>query len=937
MSITDADIQAKFPFSQFRPDQLEAVRLTLDQFDKGKKFVIIEMPVGCGKSAIAYSVAQFFANSYYLTIQRFLQDQLMGDFGQPPRDGLLPMVDLKGRGNYQCTHAQRNAFALVRGLLSSLGHPDTIAKQVAEYFVKNRNFEGLSIKLDFDAVSKIVEMVENKPGCDKGVCRTRDGKSRCKDCFPNGLPALCPYWARNAQAQAAQICLMNFRVFLHQTVLTNAFGHRDLMIVDECFHPHTNIVTDRGRIPIGKLVNKRIDCSVLSYNKKLQKLEFKPISRFLKRGKRPTFKVIAGNRVMYPTADHKIHTPNGLKKLCDLRVGDLIIVNEPEISHTQQQILLGSLLGDASVQIVPSKRKSWKYAPKGARARVRFVHSSKQLTFLRWKYNILKEHVNTGPKIFKSKGFSKRVARFNTKCNMFEQIKVVIRNHKKTPNKAWFQKIEDLGLAVWFMDDGSCNRNTIHLHTEGYTLQENRKIAFWLRETLDIPAKVLSYCKRDHVLYYITLGRSGSRILAQKIARFIPPFMRYKLPSGQWDPYNPELEVKRSKPVSAQPVFSINPYKETVTYDLEVADNHNYFAGSSLVSNCHQMESELMNFIGFSLNDKSLREYGIVLSEMGSAAEYARFLKDKDILAVIENILKMARAAGDLEKEDEWMDIERRCGHFLSTAEDGNWVALFKDTDQKKKYKVIWNTVELKPVYVRKMAHDFVFNRADKVLMMSATVLSAKTVCSSLGIETNDMYAIRYGSRFPVENRPILFTPVGSLSYKNKAETLPKIVPAVDKILNKYKGKKGIIHTHNFEIARLLISECETRDRMLFQEGFENKKEMLKEHAEREDSVIVAPAMHEGLDLKDELSRFQIIVKMPYPPIKGNPQLEARMQDSQEYYDWLTALKLVQATGRSVRSETDWAHTYILDADFEWFLRKARGILPKWFKEAIRS
>lgn len=583
MNITDADIQAKFPFSQFRPDQLEAVRLTLDQFDKGKKFVIIEMPVGGGKSAIAYSVAQFFANSYYLTIQRFLQDQLMGDFGQPPRDGLLPMVDLKGRGNYQCTHAQRNAFALVRGLLSSLGHPDTIAKQVAEYFVKNRNFEGLSIKLDFDAVSKIVEMVESKTGCDKGVCRTRDGKSRCKDCFPNGLPAHCPYWARNAQAQAARICLMNFRVFLHQTVLTNAFGHRNLMIVDEC----------------------------------------------------------------------------------------------------------------------------------------------------------------------------------------------------------------------------------------------------------------------------------------------------------------------------------------------------------------HQMESELMNFIGFSLNDKSLREYGIVLSEMGSAAEYARFLKDKDILAVIENILKMARAAGDLEKEDEWMDIQRRCGHFLATAEDGNWVALFKDTDQKKKYKVVWNTVELKPVYVRKMAHDFVFNRADKVLMMSATVLSAKTVCSSLGIETNDMYAIRYGSRFPVENRPIFFTPVGSLSYKNKAETLPKIVPAVDKIVNKYKGKKGIIHTHNFEIARLLISECETRDRMLFQEDFENKKEMLKEHAEREDSVIVAPAMHEGLDLKDELSRFQILVKMPYPPIKGNPQLEARMQDSQEYYDWLTALKLVQATGRSVRSETDWAHTYILDADFEWFFRKARGILPKWFREAI--
>jgi Rad3-related DNA helicase len=352
-----------------------------------------------------------------------------------------------------------------------------------------------------------------------------------------------------------------------------------------------------------------------------------------------------------------------------------------------------------------------------------------------------------------------------------------------------------------------------------------------------------------------------------------------------------------------------------------------------VIDECHQVESELMSFIGFSLSDKPLREYGIILPKLKTAMGYANFLMKNKIPEVIQNIINTAKAHGDLAKEDEWTDIQRRCDNFLGTVEGGNWVALHKTTSARG---FEWNVVELKPIYVRKMANSFIFDKADKILMMSATVLSATTIYDALGIDKSEAYATRFGSRFPVENRPIFYTPVGSLSFKNKAETLPKIVPAVDEILNKYVGQKGIVHTHNFEISNLLISKCKTRGRMLFQKDFETKAEMLEEHARRDDTVIVAPAMHEGLDLKNDLSRFQVVVKMPYPPIKGNPQLEARISASQEYYDWLTALKLVQGTGRSVRSETDWAHTYILDSDFGWFQRKADSILPKWFKEAIQ-
>jgi Rad3-related DNA helicase len=122
----------------------------------------------------------------------------------------------------------------------------------------------------------------------------------------------------------------------------------------------------------------------------------------------------------------------------------------------------------------------------------------------------------------------------------------------------------------------------------------------------------------------------------------------------------------------------------------------------------------------------------------------------------------------------------------------------------------------------------------------------------------------------------------------------------------------------------------------LFQKDFPSKDEMLEEHGKRKNSIIVAPAMHEGIDLVDDLSRFQIICKVPYANQNDNPQLKKRVELSWNYYVWLTALKLVQSCGRSVRHDKDWAETYILDSGFGRFMDMSINILPEWFLEALQ-
>ena len=114
------------------------------------------------------------------------------------------------------------------------------------------------------------------------------------------------------------------------------------------------------------------------------------------------------------------------------------------------------------------------------------------------------------------------------------------------------------------------------------------------------------------------------------------------------------------------------------------------------------------------------------------------------------------------------------------------------------------------------------------------------------------------------------------------------------------------------------------------------RDEVISEHVNSsKPTVLISPSLHTGLDLKDDLSRFQIITKVPYPS-EGDRWTEAKRKIDEDWYYWQTALKLVQGYGRSIRSKEDWAKTYVLDSAFVYFVKKNGNILPEWFTQAIQ-
>jgi Rad3-related DNA helicase len=294
----------------------------------------------------------------------------------------------------------------------------------------------------------------------------------------------------------------------------------------------------------------------------------------------------------------------------------------------------------------------------------------------------------------------------------------------------------------------------------------------------------------------------------------------------------------------------------------------------------------------------------------------------------------------DVDKElliDIVQDIDkltRTINNILSNP--NNWIV---SELQKENYDV--NRVELKPLDPSKYIKAIV-EKCPKTLIMSATILNNKTFEKNLGLdsEDNSTHFIQIQSDFPVENRPIFPLSVEYLNFSNLQQMTvkSKISRAIDNIMHIHSNDKGIIHTSSYEQLNFIkenLSKTNSR-RLILTDPEIERDEVIREHAEsKKPTVLISPSLHTGLDLKDQLSRFQIITKVPYPNTADKWTSEKRKLNKEWYY-WQTALRLVQAYGRSIRSKDDWAKTYVLDSAFNYFVKVNYNILPKWFLSAIR-
>jgi Rad3-related DNA helicase len=292
---------------------------------------------------------------------------------------------------------------------------------------------------------------------------------------------------------------------------------------------------------------------------------------------------------------------------------------------------------------------------------------------------------------------------------------------------------------------------------------------------------------------------------------------------------------------------------------------------------------------------------------------------------------------------------QKRCHRLMedikwirSEEEDGRpWVV---DVDTvshgggRKKY------LELTPTDVSSYLKRNVWRRAEKRVISTATPPyrgNPSVWLRKIGLDPDNTKIINVSSTFPVENRPIYTDKmVCSMSGNGDKDNWDEIMKTLDDLSETYYNRKGLIHTSSYPRANRVIDSIDPDehiyldDNVMVHKQNKNADGQIKEWQESDKDIFLSPSVMEGVDLKDSMCRWQVLLKVPYP--SKNSRIEYMLNE--EKYGWpqyfeRAFLRVVQSYGRAVRSKNDVADYIILDKDFNKLMK--RRTAPEWFEEAV--
>lgn len=220
-----------------------------------------------------------------------------------------------------------------------------------------------------------------------------------------------------------------------------------------------------------------------------------------------------------------------------------------------------------------------------------------------------------------------------------------------------------------------------------------------------------------------------------------------------------------------------------------------------------------------------------------------------------------------------------------------------------------------------------------KALFTSATLMGADYVAELLGLPDGSWAYLDMPSVFSAAHRPINYAPVRKMNAASVGEPTARaqMQAAVDKVIEHYVlgGKPwGIIHAVSNKYRDLLLTESSWRGIMTADVAVHADKV-----AKKLPSVLVAANISEGWDGVDDLCRFVIMPKVPFPNL-GDRRTKLRMEEDSRSFDYQALVAVVQGAGRGVRHAQDFADTWILDELWAMLYAKRKDWLPASFKES---
>ena len=358
------------------------------------------------------------------------------------------------------------------------------------------------------------------------------------------------------------------------------------------------------------------------------------------------------------------------------------------------------------------------------------------------------------------------------------------------------------------------------------------------------------------------------------------------------------------------------------------------------------LESAIVNFIKIRITAHQLSKLKIPYPDRKTATSNKGLTSWQDWCEIAKDKVSdgMKRINNALSKEDEsteryaWLIKEYQTLKGLKTkitifnkSMNTDWI-FDEITDQAGDVRAI----EFKPVWLSQdLSNQFFFKHSERFVLLSATFPPPQILSKILGVPTGDIDYITLPSNFPKANRIVHMKPSGDLSYKTFGKEVGGVISQIKSILKEHPKEKGIIHTVNWKLNKLVMNIPNKR---LITHDSSNKIDTLKHFMDsKQPLVFVSPSSTRGLNLENDLCRFSIIAKMPYQSL-ADKLVSQRVFGSAMGNAWYAsdaAQGIVQATGRAVRSDKDYSVTYVLDRQAVDKILKYQSLFPSYWMEAV--
>lgn len=334
-----------------------------------------------------------------------------------------------------------------------------------------------------------------------------------------------------------------------------------------------------------------------------------------------------------------------------------------------------------------------------------------------------------------------------------------------------------------------------------------------------------------------------------------------------------------------------------------------------VVDEAHAVLSMIMNMSGKDIQldghpepEQLLKGYNLV-PWLKRKAEYA------------QGQMNAYAVSGEQEAFERWEKRYMRLLPIIEGVENDEASYLISITEDREK-------VSIKPIEAPQSIIKSLFGDS-RLILMSGTMFEPD-VKELLG--HTDYHLISAPNPIPSENRKIIFKPT---SYKINFECdRADVAQDIELIIDKYaKGKRTIVHVP-YSWAEDIAAGM---SRKVITHNADNKQEALEEFKNTEGAVLIASGMAEGIDLKGDLCRLNIIPKILWPNMNDQYVMKKRGKSKRgDIWYELEALKtVIQQSGRTTRGADDWSITVVMDPTFPGLVVRQKKFLPSGFLDAI--